>query len=819
MGKQSASRQPSASSTEGRAAEAEAALRLGRFKDAIELYKQLLKQESRQAWRDALAAAYVGRAKALAAKGLFKEAEVVLSNAVSTGGAVREPLFLLSCLIAQGQHQKALVQALKYVGTDAVEPEQKRPLSDMAAALYLMRPAPLAPAAGDPPARVEWISAANAARAAWAGLAAGQPANEIETLLSAIPARSPFGPARLILRALLSDDPARTRRLIEGVAADSPFGPFRLAVEAALAAETAERIDRLGRASPAQRAFALACLGAPGSGPAAPMRLIEAERGGPATLFAFLMKQTASFPAADVRNACLNLLPSIPDRIAVFERGFGPLGEGEKDRILALAAEAKEDWRRAEELWRLAAARFTRGGSREGRLSAGVIHRHLADLAGKKREIVGDDPFSDPVAFYLSESLECDPEHLASALRLIKRYRENGDDKEWHALAEETARQFPADSAALLEAVDSAAARKAFKKAAGFARKLLAIDPINRPARQRMIALHIAHARKQMRARRADLAWKELAAASEWERADSPIADLWINRGLVGLRGGFDPQAETRLREGVTLAGGGAPGWFRAALQDALATPARQSLAAPVAKELAAVLREAPSRASMVAIAALFSMEDVRADWKATSELVWKFGHWLSGATRIELSMAEFHGVADVILRARLFDVLGDFASAGRRREPDERLWRFYEIVARTMNDADRMNHAELQEIDALCASPAIVRDRRARARIDRYLDGSSDDPGATRRARRRAADDEADAVDAFTDIFGSFLNEIPPRDVDRLVRSRGRDGAASVLAARMGKTPQGADLPRAVLDFMAKTMIAMALGEMDPEF
>ena len=126
----------------------------------------------------------------------------------------------------------------------------------------------------------------------------------------------------------------------------------------------------------------------------------------------------------------------------MFERSFGPLVGGWKYRVLALAAEAKPDWRRAEEHWRCAAGHFARDGGREGGLSAGIIHRHIADLAGTHREIMGDDPFSDPVAFYLRESLACDPEHLATALRLMKLHRETNDDKAWHALAEETARRF-----------------------------------------------------------------------------------------------------------------------------------------------------------------------------------------------------------------------------------------------------------------------------------------------------------------------------------------------------------------------------------------
>ena len=305
-------------------------------------------------------------AKALFAKGLFKEAEIVLGNAAALDGAVKEPLFLMSCLVRQGQLDKALAQGLKHVGTDALEPGEGRLLSELTAAMFLARPVPLA-ARGDPPARVEWIAAANAARKALAALTAQKPPDEIEPFIAAIPARSPFGPVRLIVKSLIIDDPAKARRFVDGVPQASPFGPLRLAAEATLPGEPAEVVGRLNEASPAQRAFAL----------------------------------------------------------------------------------------------------------------------------------------------------------------------------EW----------------LLMQAIELATARKAFKKAAGFAKKLLSVDPINRLARQRMIELKISHARKQMRAKRPDLVSNELAAAGEWERADAPNADLRINQGLVGLRGGQDPQAEARLREGVDLAG------------------------------------------------------------------------------------------------------------------------------------------------------------------------------------------------------------------------------------------------------------------------
>ena len=304
------------------AAQADEALRHGRFKEAVELYKQLLKQEARPEWRDALADAYVGRAKALFAKGLFKEAEIVLGNAAALDGAVKEPLFLISCLVRQGQLDKALAQGLKHVGTDALEPGEGRLLSELTAAIFLARPVPLAARDSDPPARVEWIAAANAARNALAALTAQKPPDEIEPFIAAIPARSPFGPVRLIVKSLIIDDPAKARRLIDGVPQASPFGPLRLAAEATLPADPAEVVGRLNEASPAQRAFALEWLGASANGPSMLARLLDAKRSGPGQLFAFLTRQPTTLPAADVRNACFNLLPQIPDRIVPFERSL-----------------------------------------------------------------------------------------------------------------------------------------------------------------------------------------------------------------------------------------------------------------------------------------------------------------------------------------------------------------------------------------------------------------------------------------------------------------------------------------------------------------
>ena len=137
--------------------------------------------------------------------------------------------------------------------------------------------------------------------------------------------------------------------------------------------------------------------------------------------------------------------------------------------------------------------------------------------------------------------------------------------------------------------------------------------------------------------------------------------------------------------------------------------------------------------------------------------------------------------------------MLGEFAVAGGRREPTGRLWRFYQIVARTRNDPERMTFAEEAEVEEMCGSRALAEDRPGRSRIDRYLEGAGDDPGAKRRAKRREAEDEAEGVEMMDELVESFLDAVPAREMAKLVKAHGREGAVAGIADRIGNLPLGA--------------------------
>ena len=95
------------------AARAAEALEQEKFKEAVELFKLVIRQEPRPEWKNSLANAYCGRARTMAAKSMFKEAAMVLENTIAPDGTVRDSRLYISCLLRDGQQSKAAAYVLR----------------------------------------------------------------------------------------------------------------------------------------------------------------------------------------------------------------------------------------------------------------------------------------------------------------------------------------------------------------------------------------------------------------------------------------------------------------------------------------------------------------------------------------------------------------------------------------------------------------------------------------------------------------------------------------------------------------------------------
>jgi hypothetical protein len=179
-------------------------------------------------------------------------------------------------------------------------------------------------------------------------------------------------------------------------------------------------------------------------------------------------------------------LPKAPKRIGKFERRFGPLSPAERCRIDALAAGLVKHWDAFEDNWLEYARELERSSDPDAALTRSVIFRHLADTALEVPDI--DDPEfeHDPIANWLRMSVEACHDDSEGVLKLIARLREGGHAREAGTWADWAVERFPEDAAVLMEAIEAAAGRGAFSKAAELAARLLKVDPINTLARQRL---------------------------------------------------------------------------------------------------------------------------------------------------------------------------------------------------------------------------------------------------------------------------------------------------------------------------------------------
>lgn len=795
--------------------EAFESLRQGRFKDAAEQFKRLVKREARPAWEQALSDAYVGRARALADKGMAAEAAIVLENTANAAGGVREPLLYLACLLEAGKTEKAVQATLTALATaetadsNLADRETAESVTGLATVLLLTQAGAKITGAKPalvPPALAAPLKAAQAAVSAWLG---GDRAG-LETALRGIPLGSPWKALRLVLKGGLGaeGDGEKQRQLLDRIPADDPWRPLRDTLAAALCSDGPGRLERWRGLASEQRAL-LADLGALPSGAARSVdALLSAEARGTEVLLTHLLKQAGTLPSADLRAAVLELLPDAPNRLDEAGRVLGGFTDVERLWVRALAEERRHRWGDAGRLWDELRDQLNRDETDRpaDRALDAMLCRHLADLAWRVAQAQGPARASeaDAMADYLCLAIEADPDDAETVRKLIDRHREMGRQKAWHALAEAQADRFPEDTTLLLHAVEAAADRKAFRKAAGYARRLLERDPINQTARQRMIDLQLAHARKKIKEGRLDLAEQALAEGAQWESAGAPNLSLRVGQALLLIARKRGDEGMARLEDAVRRAALPVLGWFQVALEARL-----MGMSATVLKTVDAALiratRTAPTPAEVLAAVAFLDRPEIKAHQKVAVGPLRMVEGWLLKAAHRTISTADMHRLADGLRALGMYKLLGTFADAAHRRAPTEPAFGFYKIVARLKDDAEKATGMDMDQLSALIERAREQDDVQTSGRISRFV----------YRIESRYHD-EPDLPGALDDMFQelrSFVDDLRD-DVPDMLEALGRRGTLRSLMETLKRSPLGKLMPQEVLRMIAENLIDRAYDD-----
>ena len=660
-----ASATPPATTSAALPSDADAALGAARYKEAIEQYKERLKRERRPEWVEGLAAAYAGRAAQLAAKGLVKEALALWRTRADACGAPLVDGPYLSWLLQAGETDQAL---RLLAGASRLPPETQAQLETQLAAAVLVAPdSALTALAADSPL----LRHRAAAQAALAACARGEDAAMAEQL-QAIPFRSPYRDLRGILKALVlhTTDLEQAAAALARVPADGPFEPLARVLRVCLLPGQ-EWVTALHSLDQEGRALVLDLKGCPAEQRALLLELAKLSEApaAAAALYDLLARYRRALPEGAAGALFRRLLPHAPQRLKAYMASFGSLPRAEQERILALAAEIKERSEEAEDRW----LQFVDGidqADPAGRRRAALVLRRLCETPAHRSP---DGVPCEHALNWWAQSLELDPEDRAIHLRLIRALRERSDLKETRIRLDAALARFPQDAEVLLEAVETALASGAFKKAAGLAKRVLEMDPINPRVRAVVGHAHLSHARKQIAGSNPAAARHELDEAAQWLRTAADCGSIKLLRGLIDERA---EEGNALLREGLAELGGTLVGSFHLLLEAGRTKRDAKALLRRAGVELSGT----PAAEEVVALA--HALNAMREGDKALHAALDPLRAMLGRAAAAPFSEPDQHLVCEALHRRNERDLARRYAEAALKRWPGRPVFVYLKAAA-----------------------------------------------------------------------------------------------------------------------------------------
>lgn len=682
----------------------------GRYKEATDLFKELLKQSNDAEHKRCLADCYLQRALAMAEKGLCKEACVLWENYTTYAEAPlqAQDAYVLWQLAAKN-HRKAYaaLEAFEARQLDEEYPE----LAAYLGALLVSGCADLLPHLPKDSALVrhwEWVGAALDA------YRQGE-RERCEQALKQLPFRSAFRDLRTLLK-LQSLDAATIEQaptLLSKIPETSPYRPLANACLTYLQTG-ANLVTSLAELEHTQRRIIAHAKGLS----AKQLQLLETlvkqkNQLNDKQRFNLAMQYQDLFGTAAAQAYCLGALATYPAGSKDYLKHFALKDAFEENRLQALLCEQSNNGYDARFYWERCVDSLKKNQPANDRKIA-LILRHMAERA----------PYEDAVE-WLANSLEYDADDRQTYLSLLKIYQQNWPDPvKYEHWLERSLQRFPTDTEFLVRAAQSAANRKAFKKAVAYAKTLLKIDPVNTLAKQMLFANHMAHARRLLKTEKFHLVEKEIQAAEQLS------LDKNLRRQAELLRGFYQWQAEDK-KQGLQQ------------IVDTLAKLNADPVNMQFQVQMEAGLLELPTAALTRSLPAfkdyLLSAQELRRLivsveyydeqlddrsllFKALDKIkapLKKSLQWLLDHEEVLLSWCQ------VLEKIAHFELLKHCAKMGntRWRKP---IWRYYQTLADCQGDAGRLDFMALFRLKNALEDAHAENDNKTAMLIMRLIEQSS---------------------------------------------------------------------------------------------
>jgi len=694
--------------------QANSALISNQYKEAIVCFKRLLKLDPLNKWRDGLATAYLGRAKDLAGKGMYKDALVLLGNRQQQGNHPETLDLKIIWTLLTGQYRQAIETF--YKEKDQLQPNEIEHIETTVALLILSGHDDLLAFIPDGSTlRTDSTTAQLAVRAYCRGDDV-----ELSSLLKKISFRSPYRDIRSILSALSVDlsDLKLGRAKLEKIPEESPFKAAaniaHLAISDDFEANAFEKVSNSACnficmvRGISKQVYRL-------------MTKILQSTGSVKTFFKALLHHAVSTESPVLQEFCYKLLPYYSGGIQTYQKYFGVLSQFEISRIVALLHEKKGDDRHAGWAWEDASdALAEQPYSEDNRLIRALVLRRAAECCDR---FCGG--YTEDAEQLLEQSLEYDPDDLPTFLSLFERYKALEDDASYRNCVERALKNFPEDSQVLMASIELAINRNTFKKAARFAKILLKKDSINTRARSLLINAHLSHAGKQIVIGRYDLAVKEIDEAEKMERPGNPSGAIPLYRGILGYAQNNEIQGEAMVEQACRIIGSYVIGYFRVLME-----MSRLDIAVRYRKKYDSLLKNItlnkPEKSGFLALIKDFQhyilVED--ADPRTTLSTLKKY---FTAAVTLDFNRQEMEMICETLQDLDAFQHLNDFADVACQQWVDDPIFVYFMLFAKTGGIPMKLLLPDINRLEWALETAKEQKNIRVSNRLIEYLEQGLD--------------------------------------------------------------------------------------------
>ncbi|OYV19357.1 MAG: hypothetical protein CG441_793 [Methylococcaceae bacterium NSM2-1] len=477
-------------------------LNAGQYKEAIDLYKSLLKHANNADWRQALAQCYLQRALAFAAKGMVKEALVLWENYAQNAEQPHEAFDYYINWLLQTNDMAKIKSCLGQLSAQQLD-EHYPELASLLGLLIITGKISCQDMLPKDSVFMMHLGFVQEALSAYRN----NKLEDIEPALKKLPFRSAFRDFRTLMKAalLVPESVEQAQSLLAKIPDGSPYhqaGALLLAITHGGAA----LINDLLQLTPPQ----IKIIEGAKNFNKKQIELLDVltkqkDRLSDKVKFNLAIQYQALFGTDLAQHYCLAALSTYPAGQRDFSKHFGTLDDFEAWRLKALMCERDRDFHGAEYYWQQGITVLKTRGA-DGAFKIALIMRHIAAHQQTPEEAVS----------WLIDSLGHDPDDRESYVKILQYFERQEQEtdayKEW---LDKSIKKFPNDVEMLGLAIKAATRNKAFKKASQCAQALLKIDPVNTFAKQVLFTSHLAHARKLIKSKKFHLVEKEIHQAEK----------------------------------------------------------------------------------------------------------------------------------------------------------------------------------------------------------------------------------------------------------------------------------------------------------------